>query len=55
LEPAVKLSELRLLALQLWGDSQLLRSLLRSLLGSGSGSAATEGSEGSQSLSLGGL
>jgi len=46
LEPAVKLSELRLLSLELWGHSELLRPLLRS----GPRSAATEGSEGSQSL-----
>jgi len=38
-----------LLTLELRGDSQLLR------LGSGPGCSATEGSEGGQSLSLGGL
>lgn len=51
LEPAVKLGKLRLLLLlELRGDSQL-RSLLRSLLGSGPGSSARECCEGSQPLS----
>lgn len=49
LEPAVKLSKLRLLGLELGRDTKL-RSLLRSLLRSGPGSSATEGSEGGQSL-----
>ena len=46
LEPAVKLSKLRLLALELWGNSQL-----RSLLRPGSGCSAREGCEGSWPLS----
>ena len=49
LEPAVKLRKLRLLALELRRDAQL-RSLLRSLLGSGPGSSAREGCEGSWPL-----
>ena len=49
LEPAVELGKLRLAALQLGRDAQL-RSLLRSLLGSGSGSSAREGCEGSWPL-----
>jgi hypothetical protein len=51
LEPAVKLSELRLLCLELRRDSEL-RSLLRSLLRPGTGSTATKGSERSQLGSL---
>jgi len=46
LEPAVKLGKLRLLALELWGNSQL-----RSLLRPGSGCSAREGCEGSWPLS----
>lgn len=46
LEPAVKLSKLRLLALELRGNSQL-----RSLLRPGSGCSAREGCEGSWPLS----
>ena len=45
LEPAVKLGKLRLLLLQLWGNSQL-----RSLLRPGTGSSAREGCEGSWPL-----
>ena len=47
LEPAVKLGKLRLLTLELWGDSQL-GPLLRSLLRSGTGSSARECCEGSR-------
>ena len=47
LEPAVKLGKLRLLTLELWGDSQL-GPLLRSLLRSGPGSSARECCEGSR-------
>lgn len=47
LEPAVKLSKLRLLCLELRWDSQLLRSLLRPC----TGSTTTEGSEGLRPLS----
>jgi len=47
LEPAVKLSKLRLLCLELRWDSKLLRSLLRPC----TGSTTTEGSEGLRPLS----